>query len=897
MKATTEMRPARLRCDWQENPLGTDNRAPRLSWALEDSRIGARQSARQVQVSDAADGFDEGRLAWDSGRMRGAATAGIRYEGKSLVSRMRYWWRVRAWDADGAASAWSEPAFWETGLLDESEWSARWIGLRQNAAASVPCPFLRRAFAVSGGIRRARLYITARGLFDAYINGRRVTEDRFVPGWTDYNKRIDVLAYDVTALLRDGDNALGVILGEGWYSGYLLWHGEKNHYGDTPSLLAELVVETGGGHTETIGTDERWKATTGALLASDIYHGETYDGRREMPGWAERGFDDSAWRAAEVLPPPAGALLSARSAPPVRLIQELAPRSMSEPVCGAYVYDLRQNMVGWARVRLRAPAGTTLTLRFAEMLSPDGTLYTANLRSARATDRYTCRGSGEEVYEPHFTFHGFRHVEVTGLAAPPDALTGVVLHSAMEPAGELRTSDALLNQLASNIVWGQKGNFLELPTDCPQRDERLGWTGDAQVFMPTACFNFDTAAFFSKWLRDLEDAQDADGAFPHVAPDVLTPSMHKWKGGPAVGAAAWADAGVICPWTHYLYHGDPAVLEARYESMSRWVAFQERTSRDLIRPADGFGDWLDPDVTRPGIAPTPKDLVGTAYFAHTAGIMTRVARVLGRSNDARGFAELRARVVRAFRRELMSPAGRVVGDTQTGYLLALAFDLLPAGLVETAFAHLVRLVESRGRHLATGFVGTPLLLPVLTRFGRADLAFDVLFQKDYPGWLYPVTNGATTMWERWNSWTKEGGFGDVSMNSFNHYAYGAVGVWMAAAIGGIALDERYPGFSRFVVEPLPDARITAASCRHVAPCGEIRTRWERAGGVLTLELIAPPNSGAEVRLRTTDAAAVRVSGRAPTDAAGVIAFRAESGRASLVVAAGSYSISCPQEAR
>ncbi len=894
MKQTTAMRPARLRCDWQENPLGTDNRAPRLSWAVEDRRIGARQSAWQVQVSDAPGRFDDARLAWDSGRVRGAASVGVRYAGASLASRTRYWWRLRAWDADGAVSPWSEPAFWETGLLDSSEWKARWIGLRQNAAESVPCPFLRRSFTVSGAVARARLYITARGLFEAHLNGRRVSEDRFVPGWTDYDKRLDVLTWDVTALLREGDNVLGVILGEGWYSGYLLWYGAKNHYGDTPSLLAQLVVEGSDGSTWTVATDGQWKAATGPLLASDIYQGETYDARRELAGWSESGFDDARWRDADLLAAPERAVLSARPAPAVRAIQELAPRSVTGLGPGVWVYDLGQNMVGGVRMRLSAAAATQVTLRFAEMLNADGTLYTANLRSARATDRYIASGRGEEAWEPRFTFHGFRFVEVAGLAEPPIELTGVVLHSPMEPTGQLTTSDGLLNQLASNIVWGQKGNFLELPTDCPQRDERLGWTGDAQVFMPTACFNFDAAAFFSKWLRDLEDAQDADGAVPHIVPDVLTPAMRKWKDAPQAGAAAWADAAVICPWTHYLYYGDPAILEARYGSMGKWIAFQERTSPGLVRPADGFGDWLDPDVTKPGIAPTPKDLVGTAYFAHTAGIMSRVARVLGRLDDARGFAALRTRVVRAFRREFLSPAGRVVGDTQTGYLLALAFDLLPPPQVATAFGHLVRLVESRGRHLATGFVGTPLLLPVLTRLGRPDLAFDVLFQKDYPGWLYPVTNGATTMWERWNSWTKEGGFGDVSMNSFNHYAYGAVGVWMAAAIGGIAVDETHPGFRRFVVEPLADRRIGAAECRHVAPCGEIRTRWERSGGELRLELLVPPDSGAEVRLRTSDAAAVLVGGRPPQDAEGVLSFRLEGSRAVLALASGSYSLVCPQ---
>jgi alpha-L-rhamnosidase len=894
MAQASPCRVVRLRCDWQENPIGTDNPTPRLSWALADERTGAAQKAWQVQVTAGGDGIDERRLTWDSGRVRSASMAGNRYGGAPLAPGTRAWWRVRTWDRDGRPTAWSEPAFWETGMTGALGRGARWIGMRHSAKDSLPCRFLRMPFAVGGPVARARLYVTARGLVEPWINGEKVSADSFVPGWSDYHKRLHVVTYDVTSFVRQGDNVLGAILAEGWYSGYLLWFGTRNHYGDTPSLLALLRVETSDGRVEEIASDGSWKAATGPLLFSDIYHGENYDARLEMPGWSGPGFDDSRWRSADELPAEPGARLSGRPEPAVRAIREMTPLAVTTPRPGAWIYDLGQNMVGRARVRLApAPAGTEVVLRFAEMLNPDGTMYTANLRTARATDRYVCRGGGEETVEPRFTFHGFRYVEVAAPTRPLD-VRGVVMHSVMEPAGELATSDRLLTQLASNIAWGQRGNFLEVPTDCPQRDERLGWTGDAQIFMPTACFNFDVASFFARWLRDVEDAQNAEGAFPHVVPDVLTPSIRGWKDAPLPGAAAWADAGVICPWTHYVYYGDPALLEEHYESMKSWIAFQERTSHDLVRPDNGFGDWLDPDVTRPGVAPTPRDLVGTAYFARTAGIMTRVAAVLGKREDAAAFASLRARVVRAFRREFVSPAGRVVGDTQTGCCLALAFDLLAPAGAAIAFDRLLHLVESRNRHLSTGFVGTPLLLPVLTRFGRPDVAYDVLFQTDYPGWLYPVTNGATTMWERWNSWTKEGGFGDVSMNSFNHYAYGAVGEWMYAAIGGIAVDERHPGFRRFVVEPLADRRITSARCRHVSPFGEIRTRWERAGGELALELVVPPGSGAEVRLPTQAAAAVRVGGRPPREAEGVQSFRQEPARAVLAVGAGSYRFTCPQ---
>ena len=477
------------------------------------------------------------------------------------------------------------------------------------------------------------------------------------------------------------------------------------------------------------------------------------------------------------------------------------------------------------------------------MLKADGTVYRENLRLARATDTYICRGGGTEEWTPRFTFHGFRYVEVTGLDRKPSAelLTALVLHTDMAATGKFRCSNPLLNRLDRNISWGLRGNFLDVPTDCPQRDERLGWTGDAQVFVGTAAFHYDVRDFFRKWLQDLRDGQRADGAYPDVAPDVLG------KYGPQqFGNAAWSDAGVICPWEIYRHYGDKKILAENYEAMKRWIGYQQRTSKDLIRPRTAYGDWLAIDAVTAQNAPVPCDLVGTAYFAHTTDLMAKIAAVLGRKGDALKFCKLHGRIVEAFRNAYVTPDGRVVGHCQTGYLLALAFDLLPAKLRPKAFAHLVDLIEARGCHLTTGFVGTPLLLPVLTRFGRTDLAYKILLQEDYPSWLYTVRNGATTMWERWNSYTKEHGFGDVGMNSFNHYAYGAVGEWMYAVIGGIRPSA--PGFKKILFAPEPGGSLTSASCELDTPLGRAACRWQLRGRALRGEVIVPPRTKAELRL-------------------------------------------------
>jgi alpha-L-rhamnosidase len=562
-----------------------------------------------------------------------------------------------------------------------------------------------------------------------------------------------------------------------------------------------------------------------------------------MPGWSAPGFNDDAWQVAVLLPPPKAVLAGCRSQP-VHRQEELPTQALTEPQFGVHVFDLGQNMVGWARIKVRAPAGRRVTIRYAEMLNTDGTLYTANLRSAQCTDRYICKGGGEEIYEPHFTFHGFRYVELTGLVEKPlpADVTGIVLHSDVPATGTFECSEPLVNRLQQNILWGQKGNFLEVPTDCPQRDERLGWTGDAQVFARTACFNRDVAAFFTKWCLDLADAQYADGAFPHVAPDVLN------DGG--CGCAAWADAGVICPWTVYLCYGDTRILERQYSSMTRWIAWRLKRNPDLISTDACFGDWLaiDIPVGNPGGSPTPRDLIATAYFAHTTKIVAQTAAIIGRQADARKYAALARRIKAVFNREFVSPNGRLAGDTQTAYLLALGFGLLAGKQQAHAVRRLVKDIEDRGVHLSTGFVGAPLLAPVLSRFGHTELAYKLLLQTTYPSWLYTVLQGATTMWERWNSYTKAKGFGDASMNSFNHYAYGAIGEWLYNTVAGIELDPAQPGYKHIIFRPRPGGDLSFARAELLTRYGKAACAWKLDNGKLAVTVTAPPNTSATVLL-------------------------------------------------
>jgi len=840
-----------LRTEYKENPVGIDIPKPRLSWQLQSDRRNVSQSAYQIQVAMSEAELSTSRtLVWDSKKVSSADSVNQVYDGPALKSSQRYFWRVRIWDESGAESAWSEHAYFEMGLLNPADWKMGWIepNLKEDLTRSQPSPFLRGTFKINGAVRSARAYVTSHGLYELHLNGQRVGDQVFTPGWTSYNKRLQYQTYDVTSLLKRGDNAAGAILGDGWYRGNIGFSGNvRNFYGERLGLLLQIQVQYEDGRQETLGTSESWKASTGPILMSEIYHGETYDARLEKNGWDTPGFDDKDWTNVRVANY-SNNILIAPQGPAVRKHEEITPIAIIHTPAGETVVDMGQNMVGWVRLKTEGPAGTVVTLRHAEVLDKQGNFYVENLRAAKQTIQYTLKGGSVETFEPHFTFQGFRYVAVKGYPGEltTQSLTGIVIHSDMTPAGDFQSSNPLINKLQHNIVWGQKGNFLDVPTDCPQRDERMGWTGDAQVFSRTAAFNMDVAGFYTKWLRDVAADQIETGSVPYVIPDVLSS-----KGRPAAGAAGWADVAVIIPWTMYLTYGDRRVLEVQYDSMSKWIEYmRKRAGDDYIWDGDyHFGDWLAFATTRPDYpgATTGKDLIATAFFAHSTDLMQRVAHVLGKEDDAKGFGELFAKIKTAFQHEFVTEAGRVGEGTQTAYVLALHFDLLSEQLQGLAAKRLAQEVRER-KHLTTGFLGTPYICHVLSRFGYLDEAYLLLNREDYPSWLYPVKQGATTIWERWDGQKPDGSFQDKGMNSFNHYAYGAVGDWMYEVVAGIDVDPSAPGYKHILVQPQPGGGWTHAKATHTTMYGNVSSDWQISNDKFSLSVEVPANTRATVRL-------------------------------------------------
>jgi len=740
------------------------------------------------------------------------------------------------------------------GSMQESpvSWAARWIAstVCGSPVVTAPVPYFRASFRIDGPVKSAVLHITALGLYEAEINGRLVTDNVFAPGWTDYRLRVPFQSYDIAPFLTKGENVIGVILGDGWYAGRVA-EKDRGYYGERPQLLVQLEITTADGSVQRIGSDSTWKTSIGPILESDIMAGETYDARRELGAWSSAGYDDSSWQAATLASDPKIAV-DHSPGPPVRRHEILTGRALDKARPGAPAnsrnYDFGQNLTGRVRLTVRGERGARLTIRHAEMVQDNGWIYTENLRGARAIDSYTLKGEGTETWVPRFTFHGFRFAEVTcaeGKKAEIEKVEAVVLHSDTPPTGTFRCSHDLLNQLEHNIVWGQKSNFLEVPTDCPQRDERLGWTGDAQVFVRIAAFHMDVRGFFHKWLRDMRDAQGADGVVPCVVPNTVSFGM------PPDGGPAWADAVFICPWTIYRCYGDLDILRDHYDCMARYMDYLEQNKvKDFIRAHPdkdewgGFGDWLALDGSGKVDGGTAKDLIGTAHYANNADIMANTAELLGKSADMKRYRSLHGKIVEAFRSRYVTPDGLMAGGTQTAYVLALHFGLVPPASRTNAARELVRSIERNGLHLATGFVGTPYLLHVLEAHGHLDIAYKLLEQETFPSWLFPVKNGATTIWERWDGWTPEKGFQDKGMNSFNHYAYGAVGDWMVSTVAGLEIGE--PGYKKIIFKPRPGGTITWAEAKLQTPLGETAIRWDLKGDELDLQLTVPAGSEASL---------------------------------------------------
>ncbi len=856
-----------LRCEEFDCPLGLTEKRPRLSWRLESNRPGARQVAFRVRASSSPRGFDVPEL-WDSGRVESNQTTFVAYEGASLYSRERVYWRVEVEDETGSTTA-SETAWFETGLFEKSDWKAQLISapLAGGPLSIPPVPRLTRTFRVEKPMKSARLYASALGVYQLQLNAHRIGDHELAPGWTDYRQSLRFQSFDVTALLQAGGNTWTAFLGDGWAVGHIGWDA-RQRYCQRPALLAQLEIEFEDGSRETIATNEQWSTAFGPMLGSDLLQGESFDARLK---WRDVG-------RVEVAPLPENLDLRASLSPPVRATEELPSVAVHNGgglhgFGQGWVFDIGQNMVGRVRLNFAAlnkqvPPGTTFRLRFAEVLeggphATTGRIYTQNLRTAKQTDVVTSDGELQE-WEPLFTFHGFRYVEVSGLPAVLDAgelpplefVIGVVLGSDMERRGDFECSDPLINQLQRNIDWGWRGNSLDVPTDCPQRDERLGWTGDAQAFCETANWNRQARGFWAEWARQVRDAQSPSGGIPCTVPnpeagDTAAPQHSSaWvDGGPA-----WADAVLICPWTTYRATGDTRILEENYDVFKRYLAFQTDTSQGGLRCFDGcgyfqgFGDWLALDGSGQTEGGTPKELLGTAFYAHSANLLSKIARVLSKTEDADKYAALFDSVKSAFCNRFVTPGGRLSPPFQTPYLLALEFDLLPAELRENAARELANEIRKRGNKLSTGFVGSPYINGVLTREGHRDVAYQLLHQTGWPSWLYAVTQNATTIWERWDAWTSEKGFQDAGMNSFNHYAYGAIGAWLYSCVAGIALDPQIPGYQKFVLKPQPGGNLTWAKAYLNTAHGRIESEWHLEQGSFKYRFVVPPNTSASVEL-------------------------------------------------
>ncbi|MCM3412752.1 alpha-L-rhamnosidase [Metabacillus litoralis] len=875
-----------LTCEYQTNPLGLDVKKPRVSWKTQSDKRGTLQIAFQIQVSLTEDNFEN--PLWDTGYTETDQSIHIEYGGPELASFTRYFYRVKVWDNHGRESEWSEVAWWETALFELKEWKAKWItpNPEEIDPATKSAFLLRKQFLLKDNITSARIYATGVGLYEISINGERVGNDLLTPGWTSYSKRIQYQIYDVTSQLKDQSNAIGIMVADGWYKGNLAWEGKSNLYGEKRGALLQLVVSYQDGTEEMIVTDESWKASTGPILYSEIYHGETYDARLEQVGWSEPSFNDTKWKHVIVHDIPLTKLV-AQENNPTRVTETIKPQSVFVTPAGDTVLDMGQNMVGRMRFTVDAREGTKIILKHAEILDKDGNIYFGNLRTAKQKVEYITKGEGPETYAPYFTFQGFRYVMVEGYPDKEnglllDTFVGEVIHSDMLPTGEFECSNPMVNQLQKNIQWGQRGNFVDVPTDCPQRDERLGWTGDAQVFIRTALFNYHGGKFFTKWLRDLEADQLPDGGVPFVIPNVID----------GHSSAAWGDAAVICPWTVYLSYGDKRILEEQYRSMKAWVEYIRAQGDNEFAWNTGFhfGDWLALDAKEDSyFGATPNELVATAFYAYSTQLLRDTANVLNNAEDVKEYTDLLNQIKKHYRDEFVTPLGRLAVSTQTAHVLTLMFDLVEGKVKERIAKDLNEMILDNDYHLQTGFVGTPYLNLSLSNNGYHETAMKLLLQESYPSWLYPVTKGATTIWEHWDGLKEDGSFWSDDMNSFNHYAYGAIGDWMYRVVAGIDMDESEPAYKKILIHPEIGGReMTYARASHHSMYGQIVSSWKITHEQIRIEVEIPVNTTAHIFLANAKIADVVENGIPLKEARGIINLLQKENGVSIVVGSGSY---------
>lgn len=836
--------PTDLICEYQQNPVGIDKLHPQLSWKLPDIRRGMMQSAYEILVASSLANLENnnGDL-WSSGKISSSQSSFIMYAGKAMQSKQKYFWKVKYWDNEGAESAFSTPSSWEMALLDNSDWKAKWITRNETSDKedSLQSIIVRKEFNLDNSIKKARLYVTGLGNYIFYINGEKVGNDILTPGWTDYTKRLQYQVYDITEMLNEGENAAGAMLGNAWWSGGLGWGKDPNsrkRYSFGPmKLLAQLEVEDESGNIHIIATDDSWKWSESPITFNNLYDGVHYDARLEQNGWKKTGFDESSWKNT-AFPTPETSMLVAQQGPPLRLETVLIAQSITKVPNGNYVFDFGQNMVGWGKLTVSGEAGIEIKLKFSELLHDDGTVAQENLRSALGTDIYTLKGGGTEVWEPDFTYSGFRYVEIEGFPGVPtkDALTGIVFYSSAPWIGKFESSNKLMNTIIKNTTWGQRGNMHSVPTDCPQRDERLGWMGDAQTFSPTSYYNMDMTQFYEKWMHDITDCQDPSGYVYDVNPAIVV-------GGPS--KPGWGDAVIIVPWVAYKFSGNARILGENYDGMKAWVEFMRKHAKDNIyiwsNPDStffGYADWIAP-------VKSPQKPISASYLFYSSKLLSEIAAVLGKTKDAKEYANLSEDVAAAYQHKYFDVESQnYEGATQTANLLPLAFGITPDALKAKVFENVLDAVAKKDGHPSTGFLGTQFILPILSDNGNHDKAYEMINLKTYPSWGYMIEKGATTMWELWNSDTER----PEGMNSRNHYALGGIGEWIFGYLAGIKPDIENPGYKRSLIAPMPIGDLTWVKASQKTSYGDLSVDWKIEGNSLIINVVIPPNTTSIVKV-------------------------------------------------